>query len=300
MPSASLLTRITFALSVVSASASAVVGGCTDDVADDQGGTNAAGTSGTGGTAAAGSGGTSSTCDRPLPDVSSCRTDADCAAAPTGSRSTCFAPGTSACDGVGSPTDCRADTDCADAQHGGQPGFLCQLFGGIDRSSCGPGCTDDASCAPSLVCDLASKHCVRPSCETSACPEDSYCTAAKQCRYQVCNATRPCAPGFSCSTTDFTCVRTTCTGTITGECPTSFVCNPHSHQCARAACACDTDCDAGGFCVFGQCYPVASHCEGGCGIGRPLILGDGAVVVAPLVRLRFDLPAVGPVIAGWS
>jgi hypothetical protein len=313
MPTSSLLARITLALSAVSAVSIGVVA-CGGETADGSGtggtnaagtggtnaagtgGTNAAGTggtnaAGTGGTNAAGQGGSATTCDRPLPEAGACRSNGDCDTA--GFAATCFGPGTSSCDGLGGPQQpsCQVDTDCA--QQGFPADYSCQPQAFSDISFCRPACTTQDSCGSYLECDAATARCKVPSCAASACPQDTYYSASKECRFQACNANRPCKDGFSCSTTDFTCSPTPCTGAVAGECPSSFVCDPASQVCLRQTCACDTDCAADGFCVQGLCYPTAGHCDGGCAVGRPLVLADGGVLVARLLRGAAS-------VVGWS
>jgi hypothetical protein len=274
----SLLTRIVLALSAVSAVSLGVsVGGCSSD--DD-----APGTGTTGGSGAGGAGGTSGACRRELGEANTCYDNADCPAVGAGVTLTCFQPGRSSCDGLGGeglPT-CTTTADCA--TQGFPADYLCQQNGYPGHSSCASACTTDDACAPSHACNVGTGLCEPRSCDTAACPTDSFCTDAKICAYQSCNDARPCGEGLSCSSTNFTCVPTPCTGQTEGECSPGFACDLAAGTCSRRTCTCDTDCQTGGFCIGGSCFTTPGHCDGGCVAGRPLVLPGGEIVVASLVR----------------
>lgn len=310
--SASLLARISLVLSTASAVSVGVVacGQTTDGGTGTSGGAGGTtGTGGTGGTTTSGGtggsgvggsgvggsgvggggvggtgvGGTTATCQRPLPanNPQACHDTAECQAK-SGMFSTCFPPGKSSCDGLSGPglPTCETDDDCTKQS----PEWICQPQSyGQTTKLCSSKC-QGGSCGPSLSCNAGTGRCETISCATSACPAETFCNDANVCAYQLCNATRGCAEGFACSPTTFTCAPTTCTGQTAGECPAQFSCDAATKTCARLPCACDTECPSNGYCSAGACYQEPSHCDGGCAIGRPLIVGEGEVLVAALVR----------------
>lgn len=298
MATSFLLSRLTLALSTVSALGGGVVS-CGGETSE--GGSAGASVGGAGGTGpAAGSGGSGSTagkggsrptagnggatsCERALPATErSCHTTADCTK--SGGFGTCYAPGDSSCDGLGGPSEPTCESDASCTASGFPTGYLCQPNDGA-KKYCRPPCTDNGSCGTSVRCDVGTGRCEpRPCDDAAACLAGAYCTAAKVCAVQMCNVGNPCAEGFSCTTSDFTCVPTPCAVGSTTDCPSSFGCNATTLQCARLPCACDTDCGGGGYCVGGSCYPIAGHCDGGCAIGRPLLTRLGVALVARLTR----------------
>lgn len=266
MPTSALLARLTLAL----ASASAVgvlITACGDD---------------------ANGGATGTTCLSAVPAATSpsdqtCHVDDDC---PKGNLLlACYAPGQSACSGSFGDQipPCSSDADCKNQGIG----TVCQARNN-EPKYCSSPCDADGGCDSSLACDVATGHCQPRSCETTACPADTWCTPAKVCAYQRCNEQRPCGEGFSC-TTSFVCEPTPCTGAATGECPSTYACDPNTKACQRKTCACDGECGSGGFCVEGSCHTSLGRCQGPCAAGRPLLDGVGSAILAPLVRA-----------AGWS
>ena len=281
-----LLARITLALSAASAVTLSVVacGDTTDGGGTGTGG-SASSTNGGGGPGGVNAGGNGTACLRPLPSTTTsgtpCHDPADCAKA--GGFATCLPPGKSSCDGMGGgrAPSCKTDEECA--SQGGNVKLLCQKQMN-SASHCSAPCENDQSCGLSLACDAASGRCEPRRCETAACPAETYCTPAKECAYQRCNAGRSCGEGQSCASTDFSCVPTPCTGDGMSECPSSFACDAGSKVCTRRACACDTECPGNGYCAGALCYPTPGHCDGGCASGRPLLAAAGAPIVAPLLR----------------
>lgn len=281
----SLLGRITLALSTVTVVSLAAACGETTDSGSGNAGGNGSGGSNVGGSSnvgGAGSGGTGGACARALPtDTFSCRVSEDCQK--TTPAQTCYAPGQSACSGLGGDQQPSCETDAECALQGVD--LLCQPQSyGETMKFCRTKCTDSNPCGPSLSCNVGTGRCEPISCATSACPAETFCDENKICTFQNCNASRECNEGFTCSATTFTCAPTTCTGKAAGECPAQFECNEATQLCVRSSCSCDTQCPSDGYCVAGSCYATPGRCQGGCAAGRPLIDGAGEVLVAALVR----------------
>lgn len=205
----------------------------------------------------------------------------DCAS--QGANWACYAPGLTACTGVGSPNGCEVEADCA--AKGYDDNYRCQPNGAGGYSACQLACASDADCGEYLVCDVPTGICKYAPCADGVCPAETFCTPDNVCQYQQCNDARPCAEGSVCSATTFTCAPIPCA--LDSECPRSFTCSLSTGACVRRGCdGCDTQCPEGDFCIDGACYSTPGHCEGGCGIGRPLLVpgGAGRPIVAPLLR----------------
>jgi hypothetical protein len=123
-----------------------------------------------------------------------CRTDADC----TGNGGVfCLAPGESPGCGVCyiPPNPCTADAECTAMG----AAFICEPAhcSCMGQSECKEGCTTNAQCAPSEVCELATHRCAGKPCAKDAdCPQNFACGAAdKRC------ARKPCASDAACQGT---------------------------------------------------------------------------------------------------
>lgn len=262
MPTSPLLARITLALAAASASA-VLVTACGDTT---DGGTG---------------GGTS--CQRAFPasDAAnvgrvSCRTDTDC---PDKSNTSCFPPGQSSCGSGGGEQIPPCANDAACAAQGSE--LVCEPKHS-GRAWCEDKCKDDSACDAAFTCEVATGHCVPRPCDQTACPAETFCSDAKVCVYQRCNATRACQDGFTCSAT-FVCEATACPGGTDAECTGTHACNASTKTCQRKTCTCDTECGSG-YCVEGSCYNAAGSCQGICASGRPLLDPVGEALIAPLER----------------
>ncbi len=136
------------------------------------------------------------------------------------------------------PGQCRSSADCMES------GASCYAPG--ESIPCGAcynppnPCTMDAECAaqdPLTICDRPQCTCgdseCMPGCTSdAACKPEEFCSPGHRCLPDPCAAD--------------------------ADCPANFGCDAQALSCARKACSSDAACS--GFCVNGQCHPLAGIC----------------------------------------